>query len=177
MCSVTWGIQETQARERHTNRTFFCPVALGTTPGCDSAALVQRSKQPKCPKVLKGGCERCFRPSEVRLPKKSLARCETPFWALSPGAKHGLDGARDSFGTLGRKTPNHLQHPPLSTFGHFGCFDTSTSPAGSQTPGLSQAQTRFSSDYTHCKPRPGRRVAEQVYVCHVCSLGMAVVGH
>ena len=73
---------------------------------CDSAALVQLSKQPKCSKVLKGGCERCFRASGVRLPKQSLARCETPFEAVSPGAKQGLDGARDSFGTLGRKTPN-----------------------------------------------------------------------
>ena len=73
---------------------------------CDSAALVQQSEQPKCPKVLNEGAKGSFRASGVRLPKQSLARCETPFQAVSPGAKQGLDGARDSFGTLGRKTPN-----------------------------------------------------------------------
>ena len=75
---------------------------------CDPAGLAQVSEQPKCPKVLQGECERCFRASGVRVPKQSLARCETVFWGVSPGAKQGLDGARDSFGTLGPERPNHL---------------------------------------------------------------------
>ena len=50
--------------------------------------------------MLKGECEKCFRASGVRVPKQPLARCETVFWGVSPGAKQpeGLHGARDSFG-------------------------------------------------------------------------------
>ena len=100
---------------------------------CDPAGLVQVSKQPKCPKVLKGECERCFRASGVRVPKRSLARCQTVFWGVSPGAKQGLHCARDLFGTLTPEARKHLWYSPLSTFGHFGCFDTCTRTAGRNT--------------------------------------------
>ena len=68
----------------------------------------------------------------MRVPKRSLARCDTVFWGVSPGAKQGLHGARDLFGTPTPEARKHLSHSPRSTFGHFGCFDTCARPAGSQ---------------------------------------------
>ena len=52
---------------------------------------------------------------------------KTPF---APSLKHFWT-SRDYFGTLTLEQ-KHLSHPPLSTFGHFGCLDTCTRPAGSQ---------------------------------------------
>ena len=43
-----------------------------------------------------------------------------------------MPNARDYFGALTPETLKHLSHPPWSTFGHFGCLDTCTRPAGSQ---------------------------------------------
>ena len=61
-------------------------------------------------------CERCVRDS-CESHKQSLAWCETLFWAGSPGAGEGLDGVRDSFGTLGPKTPNHVWHSSTALVG------------------------------------------------------------
>ena len=55
-----------------------------------------------------GRVRKVFVASGVRVPKQSLAWCETVFWGVLPGAKQGLDGARDSFGTIGPERPNHF---------------------------------------------------------------------
>ena len=56
--------------------SYICMIPAGVaTP----LAWYKYLNSQKCPKVLKGGCERCFPASGVRVPKYSLARCETPF--------------------------------------------------------------------------------------------------
>ena len=94
-------------------------------------ALVQVSKQPKCPKVLSEsakshlGCSSresqkslSHRPSPVshrgKLPEKGFRTMQKLFWETHPG---------------GPKTPFA---PSLSTFGHFGCFDSCIRAAESQ---------------------------------------------
>ena len=79
-------------------KLFFFVLILGCDPAWPGTSV----------KPAKGECERCFRASGVRVPKQSLARCKTVFWGVSPGAKQGLHGARDSFGTLGQERPNHF---------------------------------------------------------------------
>ena len=52
---------------------------LGPAKTCDPAGLVQVSNQPKCPKMLTGGCERCFGAFGPRVPKESLTPCKPCF--------------------------------------------------------------------------------------------------
>ena len=146
----------------HPSKPLFCwsgrcpfPLRRQEPKSCDPAGLVQVSKQPKCPKVLKGECERCVQASGVRVTKQSLARCQTVFWGVSPGAKQGLHGARDLFGTLTPEARKHLSHSPLSTFGHFGCFDTCTRPAGSQ-PKSRKSQTFSAQSFSRTLSGHGR---------------------
>ena len=66
------------------------------------------------------------------LPKRSLAPCK-PCFVLGKTPQNTVSHrARDCFGTLAPEARKHLSHSPLSTFGHFGCFDTCVRPAGSQ---------------------------------------------
>ena len=130
---LRWNSGECQGGSREHN-------VVGSPKFCDPAGLVQVSELPKCPKVLKGGWERCFRASGARVPKQSLARCETVFWGVSPGAIQGLHGARDSSGTLGPETPDRAR------------------PAGSQSsPNLGEHQSFAQKDVRAIDARNSQR--------------------
>ena len=58
-------------------------------------------KTAEMPKSAQGECRRCFWASGVRVPKQSDGLGRNSVWPVSPGAKQGLQGTRDSFGTLG----------------------------------------------------------------------------
>ena len=98
-------------------------------------ALVQVSKQPKRPRVLTESAKShlgssgresqkslSHRPNAVShqrtLPEKGFAHCKRLFWE-----SHS-------------RGPNTPFAPSLSTFGHFGCFDSCTRAAESQNLGV-----------------------------------------
>ena len=66
---------------------------------------------------------------------KSVSRTvQTLFRTGGNSLKRVSHHARDYFGSLSLslspEARKHLSHPPLSTFGHFGCLGTCTRPAG-----------------------------------------------
>ena len=114
------------------NLSGYCEVSGINHRVGTSAGLVQVSKQPKCPKVLRESAKGVFGPPG-REPQNSLLHGAKPCFRLLPPVRNrGLHGARDSFWTLGPERPKALLALSFSTFGHFGCFDTCTRPSGLQ---------------------------------------------
>ena len=85
------------------------PPALGS---CGPGKLTEKGKFPK---VLRGGCKRCFGPREQRSTKSLLHHPKL----LLHRCKLGFGWCKRLFGDLCSLGPKHLLHPPLSTFGNF----------------------------------------------------------
>ena len=91
-----------------TGKFVYVYVPFPFLKDCEPAGLVEVSKQPHRPKVLKESPKGVFGPPGRESQDSLLHGAKPLFRLFSPGEKQGLHRAKDSFGTLGPKTPNHF---------------------------------------------------------------------
>ena len=82
---------------------------------------------------VNGGRDRNVYASGVRVPKQSFARCEAYVLGCFARCETGFAQCQRLFWDTRPREIRSLSALSLSTFGHFGCFDTCTRPTGSQT--------------------------------------------